>query len=326
MENIDGIWVTYTKDKLSELNDLLKNKKTGWCIENEETARIYLKYSNINIYYTKDENGEYTVPRLGILKTNPYKETIIGILSHEQIEPEMIDVLEEKLNKFKDRYKYQKQIKDTKELINIENKINNNEELTKDELLFLYEIEESIKTFGYDLQKKLTKLKSKRDTKKDLSTIFNCDESLIGDKEEDLKDRNILVYIGNIDSQEETNETYIPKVVIGNINLPKLKTSKGLENLSLVLGDLNLSELKESTNLNSLMRVQGNLNISSLTYPDGLENLFLVEKYVYAGSLKTLQGIEYLEIGELGVFPSLEDKEMPKLISRKLNINQDYEI
>ena len=74
---------------------------------------------------------------------------IRGISGKQNMEPEMMPILEEKLKEFPDRDKYLKKEHDMKLLTLIDKKVNNNIELNLGELKFLYEIDDKISGFGF---------------------------------------------------------------------------------------------------------------------------------------------------------------------------------
>ena len=93
---------------------------------------------------------------------------IRGIADNQNMEPEMMSILEEKLKEFPDRGEYLKKEHDMKLLTLIDKKVNNNIELTLDELKFLYEIDDQIKGFGYEEDPRIKEIKRKRKKKKRL--------------------------------------------------------------------------------------------------------------------------------------------------------------
>ena len=63
----EGIWVKYEQgSNYKKLRQSLQGKNTGWCTAGEETCKIQIKNGDFYVYYTKDEKGEYTEPRITI--------------------------------------------------------------------------------------------------------------------------------------------------------------------------------------------------------------------------------------------------------------------
>ena len=120
----DGIWVKYDQgSNPDKLVKSLEGKGTGWCTAGASTAKIQLEEGDFYVYYTKDSNGEYKQPRIAIRMdgTNQIGE-IRGIASHQNLESEMEEVLEEKLKEFPDRDKYKKKVSDMKKLTDLYDK------------------------------------------------------------------------------------------------------------------------------------------------------------------------------------------------------------
>lgn len=127
----------------------LKGYNTGWCIAGEETAKTQLKNGDFYVYYTLDNNNEYKVPRIAIRMEGNSIGEIRGIAAEQNIEPNMEKVLEEKIKWFPDKDKYYKKVNDMQLLTYIYEKNKNNIELSKEDLKFLYEIDNKIEGFGY---------------------------------------------------------------------------------------------------------------------------------------------------------------------------------
>lgn len=112
-------------------------------------AKDQLEDGDFYVYYTLDENGDAKVPRIAIRMDGKNKiGEIRGISGKQNMEPEMMPILEEKLKEFPDRDKYLKKEHDMKLLTLIDKKVNNNIELNLGELKFLYEIDDKISVFG----------------------------------------------------------------------------------------------------------------------------------------------------------------------------------
>ena len=105
----------------------------------------------------------------------------------QNMESEMIPILEEKLKEFPDRDKYYKKENDMKMLTLIDKKVSQNEELTIEELKFLYETENIIDGFGYKKDPRIEEIKEKRNIKEDLSKTYNVSTEEIAISEEEYK-------------------------------------------------------------------------------------------------------------------------------------------
>lgn len=165
-ENNDtkGKWIKYNhgnKTDAYKMFESVKDRNTFWCIKDLNCSIDSImgsdkyKAGDFYIYYTLDENKDYKVPRIAIkhTKTDGIHE-IRGVNdSYQNIEPSMLSVLEKKLEKLDgltdlDRKYYLKTISDYRELIKLTNKTKNKIALEKDELDFIYEINDFIYIFG----------------------------------------------------------------------------------------------------------------------------------------------------------------------------------
>ena len=174
-----GKWIKYEQGSdYNILRNSLQGYYTGWCTAaGENFAKDQLANGDFYVYYTLDNNGEAKVPRIAIRmdgKTNIGE--IRGIADNQNMEPEMMPILEEKLNEFPDREKYYKKESDMKSLTLIDKKVNKNIELSLDEIKFLYEIDNEIDGFGYKKDPRIQEIQSKRNQKKDCALIYNISE------------------------------------------------------------------------------------------------------------------------------------------------------
>ena len=174
----EGIWIKYNQDSKEDAKKLalsLEGHNTGWCTASESTAIAQLCGLNgygggdFYVYYTKDEEGNYKIPRIAIrLNGHTNIGEIRGIEEHQNLEEEMIPILESKLNEMKflskeDVNKYIKKIDNLKELESIRYKTINNIKLTSNEIYTLY-----TNNFGFGfesspLQEKIMKRRSIKD-------------------------------------------------------------------------------------------------------------------------------------------------------------------
>ena len=107
----DGKWVKYSQgsDHMSLVKSL-QGYNTGWCTAGEETAKSQLSRGDFYVYYTYDANGNAIVPRIAIRMEYDEIAEVRGVAEEQNLEAEMIDVMETKLNEFPDKDKYKKQV------------------------------------------------------------------------------------------------------------------------------------------------------------------------------------------------------------------------
>ena len=173
-DETDGIWKEFGPDDLDELIKSIEGKNTGWCIENPSHAKGYLDRGNFHIYYTKDQDGNYTMPRIAILSSGKNGiDQIRGILPGENLEECMLPMLEQKLKEMDlDEYVLKDNIRkvmNLKKLTDIGIKTEKGIKLTEDELLFFYTTNSF--GFGYNNDPKYDKILAKRNFLEDFNRI-----------------------------------------------------------------------------------------------------------------------------------------------------------
>jgi len=169
-----GKWVKYQQGTdPTALWASLQNKGTAWCTKGFATAEAQLKGGDFYVYYTLDKKGQPTIPRIAIRMRGNEVFEVRGVADSDQnIESNMLDIAEEKLNELPGAEKYRKASADMRRLTEIENKANKGEELTKEDLAFLYEIDSPIEGFGYEKDPRIKELLNRRNTRKDLAAVF----------------------------------------------------------------------------------------------------------------------------------------------------------
>jgi hypothetical protein len=208
-EEVKGEWIKYNQGNqrdADKLFDSVQAKGTGWCIEGHSTASNYMKQGDFYVFYTNDTSNEPTQPRVAIQMNGSQIGQVRGILPHQELEPIMAPILEEKLKEFgSEADSYQKKVEDMRKMTEIENKTQSNQEL-----IFLYEIDEKIEGFGYERDPRIGEIRGQRNSRADYATVFEC-------KEEDI-------VIGNPDDITETTKLYsFEQDNIDYTILPKLK-------------------------------------------------------------------------------------------------------
>ena len=294
----DGKWIKYEQGSdYNILRNSLQGYYTGWCTAaGENFAKDQLAGGDFYVYYSLDKNGEAKVPRIAIRMDGKDKiGEIRGIADNQNMEPEMMPILEEKLKEFPNRDKYLKKEHDMKLLTLIDKKVNNNIELTLDELKFLYEIDDQIKGFGYEEDPRIKEIKRKRKKRRDYSLIFNVKEEEVAlFKEEWLNNpEKFKVLLDNIylDSLTSTDGLVLPQHVDGNIGLHYLTSAEGLVLPQYVGNSIDLHSLTSAEGLVLPESIGGDIYLNSLTSAEGLVLPKYVGGFIDLSSLASAEGL-----------------------------------
>ena len=310
----DGLWVKYDQGSdYKPLWESLQGKNTGWCTAGEETAKTQLSNGDFYVYYTKDNEGEYKEPRIAIRmdgKSNIGE--VRGVGERQNLEGCMTPIAEEKLNEFPDKDKYLKKVNDMKLLTEIDNKVNKNIELTKDELRFLYEINSKIEGFGYDNDPRIKEIRDKRNNKKDLAFVFGCKEENIGTKLSDFESNDIICFYGDLKftGANLTDNFRNLQYIIGDASFDNLTSAKGLENLQSIGGSAWFYKLSSAEGLENLQNISKDAYFNILTSAKGLNNLQNIGGDASFWHLTSAEGLENLQsIGGSACFYKLSSAE-----------------
>ncbi len=306
----EGVWKKYNQGSdYKKLFQDLQDTKTGWCTAIRESfAADHLIDGDFYVFYTKDESGNYTVPRLAIRMIEDSKIVEIkGISQNQNIESDMLNILKEKLSEFEDGKRYFDMINDLDTLTTIYKKAENGTDFNKEELRFLYELDKKIDFFGWKPDTRIEEIKSKRDIKKDLCYILNCDEKEIATTLEELNESTIA-YIGDLVYEKENIECPSLKYILGNAYFSNLKTSEGLPNLTTIVGDATFLSLRDAGGLKNLRGINGKADFELLKNSNGLFSLeYIGGDAVFNSLIDATYLIRLRSIGRSARFYSLKD-------------------
>ena len=295
---ISGKWVKYEQGSdYNILRDSLQGYYTGWCTAaGENFAKSQLAGGDFYVYYSFDNNGEAKIPRIAIRMDGKNKiGEIRGIADRQNMEPEMMPILEEKLKEFPDRDKYLKKEHDMKLLTLIDKKVNNNIELTLDELKFLYEIDSKIEGFGYEKDPRINEIKNKRNIKKDCALIFDVKEEEVALSQEEWEENQnkFKIFVSDLYLYGLTSADglVLPQSVVGNLFLDNLTSAEGLVLPQNIGGNLDLRSLDSAVGLVLPQNIGGDLYLYSLASAEGLVLPQSIGGDLYLNGLTSAKGL-----------------------------------
>ncbi len=199
LENTTGRWVKYGQgsDPLP-LVQSLQGHNTGWCTATSESiARGQLQGGDFYVYYSLDRSGQPSIPRAAILMQGEQIDQVRGIAEQQNLDPYIGDTVKKKLQEFPDGPKYEKKVKDMKFLTAIEKKMNEEKELSGQELKFLYEIDGQIEYFGYNPDPRIEELRGRRNPQEDMPVVFECSEDQIAHNLKEIAP-DTKAYVGSL--------------------------------------------------------------------------------------------------------------------------------
>lgn len=290
-EETRGEWVKYQQETdPTALWASLQNKGTAWCTKGFATAETQLKGGDFYVYYTLDKQGKPTIPRIAIrmIGRDKISNDVRGVLDSQQnIEGNMVPILDDKLKEFGlEADAFKKKSADMKFLTEIEKKTKENQPLAKDDLVFLYEINSPIESFGYQKDPRIQELRNQRNPEEDMPIIFECAKEQIAHNPKEITE-NTKAYVGewSIDIFQTVRkypnikhlyESFPEKKIFMQtletdpaINTPE-KVEKELENKNMYLTDwgkdiLYKTEFSKESKIYELVR----FTVAQLGFPNG---------------------------------------------------------
>lgn len=184
-EDIEGDWFTY---QLGDEDELAKAAEgTGWCIADPNVAHNYLEYGNYGhstnegtdeesnskakfiIFKLKAPNSPdgYSTNGVASIRLDPDGKVteISGLNEGQAIEDSLIPTVKEKVLSLPGGKEFLQKFEDKQTLIKLDHKLQKGEDLTKEELSFLYELDRPIATLDTYNSKdpRITELRKKYD-------------------------------------------------------------------------------------------------------------------------------------------------------------------
>jgi len=228
-------------------------------------------------------------------------------------------------------------------------KFNNNIELSKEDLISLYDIYNVIR---HNLTKEdkniLSEILSHRNIKNDMAMIFDCDPSSVTDSIDELEAEpdKYVVLLNNLRIDDKNIDNVYPKLryISGNCEAPFIEeinnrfpalesigshasfrniiTSEGLENLRSIGGGAMFGSLLNATGLVNLEYIGDFALFNSLVDSQGLENLKYIGGNAYFNRINDTYGLQSLLYlgGESFFNPSINQTSLEALRVR-LNID-----
>lgn len=196
LQEIRGSWKKYGRGSdPTELVQSLEGHPLEWCTAGFDTAQNQLQGGDFYVYYSIDPTGNAVIPRAAIRMQEDNIAEVRGIAPDQNLDPYIAPVVQEKLKEFPDGAQYEKKAGDMKLLTALEGKLKSGKELTKDDLMFLYEINAPIEGFGYQRDPRIAELRAERNLEEDMPIVFECAKNQIVHDPEKI-DADTKAYIG----------------------------------------------------------------------------------------------------------------------------------
>lgn len=203
LKTTTGKWIEYPSGSdPKKLVSSIKDYGTRWCLREEAEAGRYLKDNNLHVYYSQDQEGSFAVPRVVMVVNQSGSLTAVrGVAKNEHLDSYIGMVVETKLSEpefEKEGRAYKKRSDDMKILTDIDNRVKKGEELTGENLIFLYERDTPIEGFGYRKDSRIAELRSKRNPQEDMPIVFGCSKEQIAQQVGEIRS-DTKAYVGSLE-------------------------------------------------------------------------------------------------------------------------------
>ena len=299
-----GVWKKYERgSEPDELVESIQGHPLEWCTANPGTARSQLAGGDFYVYYSLDGDNNPNIPRVAIRMEGDSIGEVRGIAPSQELDPYISDVVSEKMEEFPDGADYQKKAADMKRLTSIEERHTLGQELSPEDLMFLYQLDGEIEGFGYREDPRIKEIISNRDNISDLNAAFeniseitgNLGLSYITSAEGLQLPENVGGYL-NLRGLTRAEGLQLPQSVGRNLDLGGLTSAEGLQLPESVGGNLDLGGLTSAEGLQLPESVRGGLDLSGLTSAEGLNLPESVGGNLDLGGLTSAEGLQLPEL------------------------------
>lgn len=197
-EYTDDAFVDADNDTAMSLSQSLYGKGTGWCTAHGRTAADQLREGDFYVYYTLDDQGNYTIPRIAIRMERGVVAEVRGIESDQNLESNMIDIVVEKLKTLPGGDEYFEKVENMKRLTEIDERVKGGGELTADDIIFL-RFSGEIKGFGHYEDPRIEELLQDRSLDDDLDLVLDNPSVTANDINEIVEHLNNEEIVKNVD-------------------------------------------------------------------------------------------------------------------------------
>ena len=306
-EDIEGDWFTY---QLGNENELAKAAEgTGWCIADPNVAHNYLSYGNYagndNDWEEDEDNSEednqnsskakfiifklkapnspdgYSTNGVASIRLNPDGKVaeVSGLDGGQALEDSLVQTVKEKVLSLPGGKEFLQKFEDKQTLIKLDHKLQKGEDLTKEELSFLYELDRPIATLDtYRKDPRITELKEKYGIEYALEKGIDVNK-LVSNLNLDSIICNLdtlLKHGADIDVNELVSTLYPEEIVLDLDTL--LRNGADIDVNKLVS---NLDPYNIARNLDTLLKNGVNINnvIREMDQKDIEDNIDLLREY-----------------------------------------------
>lgn len=270
LDVVDGQWVRYDQGSSgAELAATLQGYGTGWCTAGEGTAQMQLDAGDFYVYYSKDTQGEYKVPRVAIRMEQGKVAEVRGIEANQNLEGDLVEIAEAKLADLPGAEAYKQKAEDMRRLTKIEHQLRDDPaaSLSDADLRFLYELDRKIQGFGYERDPRIDEILLDRDKRLDLAHLLNLDPSQVSLNSSEAQNADIKYHYGDLNLYNLTSVEglKLPDSIGGGLNLSGLTSAEGLILPDYIGGYLSLYSLTSAEGLKLPDSIGGGLYLDNLT-------------------------------------------------------------
>lgn len=320
----EGEWIKYPQasDHMPLVNSL-QGHGTGWCTAGETTAEAQLQGGDFYVYYSKDKAGKYTIPRAAIRMERDNIGEIRGIGPDQNMDPYIGKIVDEKLKSFPDAEKYKKKTADMELLTAIDKKQNLGRELTKEELVFLYEIDSRIDGFGYQKDPRIEEIIEKRNVKTDLVLMMAIPLEYINIKDKEkifISSERIRFFIKN--SEKIGNDVKLLFDIAKKYDNGQELTQEELRFIYEIDNKIITFSSKEDPRI-KMIKAGINLksNLSSITGVEE-EEISITEEEALSGGIK----FHFGNLNLSGINIEDNKEKIPRAIIGNVTVNTDIDV
>ena len=218
-ESLQGEWRKFEQGSdYHVLENSLKGKGTGWCTA-EGSAEEHVEAGDFYVYFTKGTGGKYSEPRIAIRMEGDSVAEVRGVNHRQELEPDLVTVAQTQYQQLPGGDKFDKKSTDMKLMTALVQKQERNESFSKEDLQFLYELNNKIEGFGYEDDPRIVTLREERNRQQDIEILCDCTPEFIATDVNDIVESTQVFCndtgskISFVDFREEKNKQKLPQII-----------------------------------------------------------------------------------------------------------------
>jgi hypothetical protein len=161
----------------------------------------------------------YSEPRIAIRMEGEQVKEVRGVNHRQELEPELLTVAQAQYQQLPGGDRFDKKSADMKRMTTLVQKQEKKELFTREDLQFLYELDNKIEGFGYEDDPRVIELRNQRNRQEDIKILCDCPSEYIATGVSDITETTQVfcsdtsTKLSFVDFREEKNKQKLSQII-----------------------------------------------------------------------------------------------------------------